>query len=162
MKLISGGQTGADRGAILAAHALGLPYGGWVPKGRLAEDRQVPDFLDQLQEHPSADYQHRTWRNVHDADATVIIARQPLQQGSHLTFRIVRESEKPLINLSAAHLLTEPDVVHVSLMAWLREAQPGVLNVAGSRESSVPGLQIAVQNLFLRVLKSVEQGGLGG
>lgn len=157
MKLISGGQTGADRGAIQAACDLGLDYGGWVPKGRRSEDGKVPARFTRLREHSSAEYQHRTWANVHEADATVIIARQPLQGGSKLTYRLVHESGRPLLVLSAKHLLTEPDPVYQSLMAWLAECAPGVLNVAGSRESSVPGLQRAVYDLFWRVLDP--QGG---
>ncbi|MBQ8124923.1 MAG: hypothetical protein IJ173_03450 [Kiritimatiellae bacterium] len=34
-KIISGGQTGADRGALEAALKAGFAYGGLVPKGRL-------------------------------------------------------------------------------------------------------------------------------
>lgn len=35
-KIVSGGQTGVDRGGLEAASSLGLSYGGWIPKGRLA------------------------------------------------------------------------------------------------------------------------------
>jgi len=42
-KIISGAQTGADRGALDAALDLGLPVGGWVPRGRRAEDGPIPD-----------------------------------------------------------------------------------------------------------------------
>ena len=45
-KIISGGQTGVDRGAIEAALELGFPYGGLIPKGRLAEDGAVPEKFD--------------------------------------------------------------------------------------------------------------------
>ena len=34
-KIISGGQTGADQAALDAAIKLGIPHGGWIPKGRL-------------------------------------------------------------------------------------------------------------------------------
>ena len=33
-KIISGGQTGADRAALDAAIERGIPHGGWLPKGR--------------------------------------------------------------------------------------------------------------------------------
>ena len=33
-RIISGGQTGADRGGLDAAIELGIPHGGWCPKGR--------------------------------------------------------------------------------------------------------------------------------
>src|SRR2546426_4775322 len=37
-KVISGGQTGVDRAALDVALELGVPAGGWCPKGRKAED----------------------------------------------------------------------------------------------------------------------------
>ena len=45
-KIVSGGQTGVDRGAIEAALELGFPYGSLIPKGRLAEDGIVPEKFD--------------------------------------------------------------------------------------------------------------------
>ena len=50
-KIVSGGQTGVDRAGLEAAIALGLPYGGWVPKGRIAEDGTVPLKYAGMQEH---------------------------------------------------------------------------------------------------------------
>ena len=38
LKIVSGGQTGADRGGLEAAIHLGLDWGGWAPKGWRAED----------------------------------------------------------------------------------------------------------------------------
>ena len=32
-KIISGGQTGADRAGLDVAIAKGIPHGGWIPKG---------------------------------------------------------------------------------------------------------------------------------
>ena len=54
-KIISGGQTGADRGGLDAALHLGIPCGGWCPKGRLAEDDVIPDEYP-LKEHTSRSY----------------------------------------------------------------------------------------------------------
>ena len=59
-KIVSGGQTGVDRAGLEAAIALGLPYGGWVPKGRLAEDGVVPLKYVGMQEHTSSNYAVRT------------------------------------------------------------------------------------------------------
>ena len=36
-KIISGGQTGADLAALDVAVKLGIPHGGWIPKGRITE-----------------------------------------------------------------------------------------------------------------------------
>jgi hypothetical protein len=48
--IISGGQTGVDRGALDAGLELGAPCGGWCPDGRKAEDGPIPDRypLDEL------------------------------------------------------------------------------------------------------------------
>lgn len=158
MKVISGGQTGADRGALEAALRLGSDYGGWIPKGRRAEDGRVPDCFDKLQEHSSSDYPPRTWRNVHDSDATLIVARTPLSGGSKLTVRYCREQDRPLLVVSAETLLQRPGAdsvadVHRWLACLAERGQPvRVLNVAGSRESSVPGIQQAVRHLVFSLL----------
>jgi hypothetical protein len=70
-KIVSGGQTGADRAALDWAIFHDLPHGGWCPKGRKAEDGVIPDQY-QLTETSSASYPQRTQWNVRDSDGTVI------------------------------------------------------------------------------------------
>ena len=71
LKIISGGQTGADRGGLDAAMDLGIEHGGWCPKGRRAEDGRIPDRYT-LEETTSTDYTVRTEKNVEWADGTVV------------------------------------------------------------------------------------------
>jgi hypothetical protein len=40
-KIVSGGQTGADRAALDWALSRGIECGGWCPKGRKAEDGRI-------------------------------------------------------------------------------------------------------------------------
>jgi hypothetical protein len=49
-KVVSGGQTGADRGGLEASQRCGVPTGGWVPHGRRAEDGALPDRCRNLRE----------------------------------------------------------------------------------------------------------------
>ena len=42
-KIISGGQTGADRSALDFAIDNNIPHDGWIPKGRMTEGGQLPD-----------------------------------------------------------------------------------------------------------------------
>lgn len=63
-KIISGGQTGVDRGALEAALEAGFPYGGLIPKGRMAEDGQVPLCFDRMEVSYKKDYLFRTEWNV--------------------------------------------------------------------------------------------------
>ena len=62
-KIISGGQTGADRAALDFALAHGIPHGGWCPRRRLAEDGALEERYE-LQETPEDDYAQRTEWNV--------------------------------------------------------------------------------------------------
>lgn len=133
-KIISGGQTGVDRGALDAAIALGIEHGGWCPQGRLAEDGRIPDCY-RLEEIDSPDYPLRTERNVFDSDATLILRRGQLSGGTLLTLRFTEEHGRPCLVVDLEAPLSPADV-----RQWLREYKVAVLNVAGPRESQSPGI----------------------
>jgi len=83
-RIISGGQTGADRAALDVAIKLGIPHGGWIPKGRKTEKGPLPEKY-QLQEMTTGSYPARTEKNVIESDGTLIIARGKLTGGSDYT-----------------------------------------------------------------------------
>ena len=86
-KIISGGQTGADRAALDVAIKLSIPHGGWIPKGRKTEDGTLPDKY-KLKEMTTASYPKRTEQNVIDSDGTLIIARGQLTGGSDYNLKM--------------------------------------------------------------------------
>jgi len=133
-KIVSGGQTGVDRGALDAAIALGIPHGGWCPRGRLAEDGRIPDRYE-LSETDSPKYAARTERNVLDSDATLILCRGRPTGGTELTLHLARQHGKPhlLVDLDDPPKLAE-------VRRWLEDEQVALLNVAGPRESQSPGI----------------------
>jgi Circularly permutated YpsA SLOG family len=94
LKIISGGQTGVDRGALDAALELGNACGGWCPTGRLAEDGKIPDRYP-VMELPDGGYAGRTARNVADSDGTLIITNGPLVGGTRETAECCVEIQKP-------------------------------------------------------------------
>lgn len=98
MKIVSGGQTGADRAALEWAISRGIPHGGWCPKGRLAEDGIIPAQYN-LHEMKSADYLRRTEQNVIDSDGTVIFT---LTGGSKRTMGFAAKHLRPVLHLCAA------------------------------------------------------------
>lgn len=134
-KLISGGQTGVDRGALDAAIALGIPHGGWCPRGRVAEDGRIPERY-RLSEHASAEYAARTEQNVRDSDGTLVLTVGAPRQGTALTCVLARRCRKPLLIVDLDRA-PEPE----DARAWIGRHAIGVLNVAGPRESSCPGVQ---------------------
>lgn len=151
-KIVSGGQTGVDRAALDVALALGLPCGGWVPRGRRAEDGRLPARYP-MRETASAGYPQRTRLNVRDADATLVLARGDPAGGTAFTIACAEQAGRPwiLVDLSAPDL--EPHVAAVR--DWLRDHDVRVLNVAGPRESSSPGIG-AEAAAFLRAVLGEE------
>lgn len=134
-KVISGGQTGVDRGALEAAMALGIDHGGSCPLGRLAEDGRVPDRF-QLTELASSKYSVRTEQNVLDSDGTLILYYRQLTAGTALTHRFTEKNYKPVYLFDLAEPAPLEDVV-----AWLFDHRIQTLNCAGPRESTEPGIQ---------------------
>jgi hypothetical protein len=147
-KIISGGQTGADRGALDAAIALGMEHGGWCPHGRQAEDGRIPDcYL--LEETDSPDYPVRTERNVVEGDATLIFYRGQLSGGTLLTLRLAEEHGRPCLAVD----LDSP-IPLGEICKWFEEHGVEVLNVAGLRESQSPGISQLARDFMFRLLET--------
>jgi hypothetical protein len=145
-RLISGGQTGVDRAALDVALALGLPCGGWCPRGRRAEDGRIPDRYP-LRETPSAAYSQRTEWNVRDADAVLVLFRGRLRGGTALTVALARRLGRPCLTVDLAG---EPDPVAIA--AWIAAHAVATLDVAGPRESQAPGIAAQARALLRAVL----------
>ena len=147
MKIVSGGQTGVDRGALDAALAIGVEHGGWCPRGRLAEDGRIAARYA-LRETSSSDYPARTERNVRDSDATLILFRHRISGGTELTLRLAERYDRPLLVVDLDHPDPPEDVSH-----WLAANQVAVLNVAGPRESQCPGIAQQAQSYVEAILR---------
>ena len=133
-RIISGGQTGVDRAALEAALDHQIAMGGWCPKGLRAEDGSISAHYG-LKETPSEDYVQRTEWNVRDSDGTLILTWGVATGGTLLTIKIAKERQKPhfIVDLKknpSAHTVQE----------WLMRKQISILNIAGPRESKVPGI----------------------
>lgn len=153
LKIISGGQTGVDRAALDTAIFYGLPYGGAIPKGRIAEDGIIDRKYVYLQELESSSYEVRTKRNVETADATLIINVGKLEGGTAQTYQFAKMLGKPclIINIDVE---TEPVE---KILNWIKIIKPSVLNIAGPRESKCKGIyektSAILSEVFKRLLK---------
>jgi hypothetical protein len=149
-RVISGGQTGADRAALDVAIELGIEYGGWCPAGGWAEDFPEPPGL-------MADYPNlrvagspgpavRTRLNVRDSDATLVVRPMPSRSsGTDFTIETAEELERPLFVTNGADAREVID--------WLGTLGSGItLNVAGPRESEQPGVYRMTRTLLTAVL----------
>ena len=135
-----------DRAALDVAMALGLPCGGWCPKGRKAEDGVI-DARYPLQETPSDSYAQRTEWNVRDSDGTLVLTRGEPTGGTAQTVEAAQRLGKPCLVLD---LEARPDAGAVR--AWVDAHAVNVLNIAGPRESNPPGIYTQAAQFLRRVL----------
>jgi len=146
-KIISGGQTGADRAALDIAIKFRIPHGGWCPRGRMAEDGILPDHYllncptdNDSDSHEPDIYAERTKLNIRDSDGTLIFAPSfPLladvSNGTRLTIAEAERSNKPRYIID----LSKNQSVQI-ISDWIETHQIAVLNIAGPRESQCPGI----------------------
>lgn len=148
-KIISGGQTGADRAGLDFAIDHDMDYGGWVPKGRKTEDGSLP-LTYHLQEMPTHDYAMRTLQNVLDSDGTVIVSHGFLTGGSALTRAFALKYKKSCLHIDL-NVLSLPEAAR-TLFHWLEEKEIRVLNIAGPKAGKDPKIYEAVLRLLQETL----------
>jgi hypothetical protein len=132
--IISGGQTGADRAALDFARANQIESGGFVPKGRRAEDGPIAESYANLTETKTENYAERTARNVENSDATLIVSHGKLTRGARLTRELAVKHRKPFLHIDFTELTIDEAVEQTR--QWLASINCRRLNVAGSRAST--------------------------
>lgn len=169
-RIVSGGQTGVDRAALDVALELGLPCGGWCPKGRKAADGPIPDRYP-LTEMSSASYPQRTRKNVRNSDGTLVLylgrpgrerratgslaPESAVKGGTALTVKLAHGLGKPclLVDLAAADVAT--------VRRWAEAHHVSVLNVAGPRENEARGVYERARQFLRTLLLPAERSAKG-
>ena len=145
-KIISGGQTGADQAGLHAGRALGIKTGGTAPPGFMTDAGPCPTLkhlygLEEGESDPST-YPKRTRKNVLDSDGTVLFGNM-ISPGCRLTLRYCIALRKPFsINPDADEL-----------RAFIKSSTILVLNVAGNRERTNPGIFNSTMDTIMAALK---------
>jgi len=138
LAVLTGGQTGVDTAAALAALRAGLPVHVAFPAGLRQEDGPLTEARRRalrgavLHELPSATFAERTWACVSLADAVALI--DPAGgEGCEETARAAAVLARPLLRLGAGSV--RPGAV----AEWLERQDARVLQVAGCRGSLLAG-----------------------
>lgn len=160
-KIISGGQIGADQGALEAAKLMGFPTGGMMPKGWITQDGSRPDFeqLYNMVEALVKGYPYRTYHNVKSSDGTIRFAVDFTTAGEVCTLKAILQYDKPKLNISVRRdeILepTDSSVKHV--LNWIKENNISILNIAGNSNKSYDLMQIKVKNFILALIKEMRK-----
>jgi len=155
MKVISGGQNGADQAGIRAAKACGFETGGWLPQGCKTLDGPRPDLLTEygMKEHSSSLYPPRTEANVKDSCGTIRFARTFSSAGEKCTLRAIKWFNRPYLNVDINKPIDKQEV-----LSWLKEHDIKTLNIAGNSEETAPGIGDFVFKYLMGVFSDLKNG----
>lgn len=163
--IISGGQSGADLGALEFAKKYGIQTGGFAPKGYRTEDGTNIDLkmVYRLKEHVSPKYTPRTEVNVKNSHLTIVFM-PTRSKGSALTIKLARKYRKERIiiyNIQPSNpwYISENAKFIIKLKNELRK--PLIINVAGNRESVSPGIRVAVKRYLKSLIAEIERRANG-
>ena len=144
--VLTGGQTGVDTAAAIAALNAGLAAHIVFPRGFRQEDGPITPSRRRalrgaaLHELASPEFGYRTWTCVHLADAVVLI--DPAGgDGCQETIRAASHFGRPLLNLAAGAEFFQAEsneqglAFFTEFSAWLTAHRPRVLMIAGCRAS---------------------------
>jgi hypothetical protein len=147
--IISGGQTGADQGALEGAVAAGFITGGFMPKGFKTETGNMPEIAKKfrLVESTSPDYVYRTHLNAKHSSMTIWFGSDD-STGYRATEKACKSYSKPFYDVSNC---TEGDIIKL-----IKQHKPAIINVAGNRESKSLGMQEKVKNIIYNVLNKLK------
>lgn len=146
MKIISGGQTGADKGALKAAKYCNIETGGYAPSNYMTElgsDKTLSDYglIDS-----GLGYVGRTTLNVNAADITIWFGRNDTA-GYKATKNACVSSNKLFVNVTGY----SPEDIDYIISPY------NIINVAGNRESKSIGIEKTVYYTLVNVFKHKRQ-----
>ena len=148
MKIISGGQTGADRTALEIARELGIETGGYAPLGWKTDEGPDPSLAEfGLQQCNFPSYRIRTRLNVQASHGTVIFGDTE-SPGCTCTINDCLVYERPYIE--------NPTVKE--LVDWMCLGQIAILNVAGNRRRTNPQICELVRAVLKPALEQLSHG----
>jgi hypothetical protein len=155
-QVISGGQTGGDMGGLRAATACSIPTGGHCPAGWRTE-KGSNLLLRQygLIQTKSRNYLVRTEKNVCNSDFTIGFGNK-YSSGMKATYRFCNSHDKPFLHVTDPIRMINEEEAYQRIEEELTKHNVEILNIAGNRESTNPGLEKAVKNFLVEVFKRLD------
>jgi len=154
-KIISGGQTGADKGGLIAAKKANIKTGGIAPKGFMTEAGKDPSLISEygLRENFSDDLKERTLSNLRGAHCTIVFATKPGSRGTKFTIDSLEKEKRMYIVLNPFESDAPEKVREFLDLVYERYKNPLIVNIAGNRESRSKGIEEEVIDVLINILK---------
>ena len=142
-KIISGGQTGADKGGLIAAKKAKLKTGGIAPKGFMTEAGKDPSLKSEygLRENFSDNLKERTLSNLRGAHCTIVFATKPGSRGTKFTIDSLKKEKRMHLVVNPFEADASEKVKEFIDLVYARYKNPLIVNVAGNRESRSKGIE---------------------
>jgi len=142
-KIISGGQTGADKGGLIAAKKAKLKTGGIAPKGFMTEAGKDPSLKNEygLRENFSDDLKERTLSNLRGAHCTIVFATKPGSRGTKFTIDSLKKEKRMHLVVNPFEADATEKVKEFLDLVYARYKNPLIVNIAGNRESRSKGIE---------------------
>lgn len=155
VKIISGGQTGADKGGLIAAKKANIKTGGIAPKSFMTEAGKDPSLKSEygLRENFSDDLKERTLSNLRGAHCTIVFATKPGSRGTKFTIDSLEKEKRMHIVLSPFETDATEKVREFLDLVYERYKNPLIVNIAGNRESRSKGIEEEVIDVLINILK---------
>lgn len=139
IKVISGGQTGADQAGLAAAKKFGIPTGGFAPKGYQTSEGKNRTLLQKVYDlvESKGGYKQRTWENAKLADGTIRLAVDFSTRGEICTLNGINKYNKPHIDINLRDIAEFETVLVRDCTSWLIENKIKILNIAGNTQNTL-------------------------
>ena len=127
-RIISGGLTVADQAALDAAISLGIPHGGYIPRGRMTEIGPLPSKY-KLQVLNTGNHLHCIERNVKESTGILIISAAELNDDAKYARKITMKQTHQLlvVDLELTPSFEAPTIVN----DWIQSYNIDVLYIIG-------------------------------
>ena len=156
----SGGQSGADRGAMDAAQACGVPVEGWCPAGGWAEDMTEPPgvraLYPQMVETPLADVAQRTEWNIRDSTCCIALNTRAhgTSRGTDFGYECYEKYHIPYFEIVLDDSYSIDEQIS-QVWEWLKSLHNAaiVLGICGPRASEYPGIYDVAYHVIEAILQ---------
>jgi len=154
MKIISGGQTGADIAGLKTAKEHGFETGGFIPKGCITRDGAKPEYkkLYGIKETTTTDYPTRTGLNVKESDCTIWFGEDKFSAGKLCTFKFIRIHKKPYKDID----INNPPSID-SIAEWINTNNYKIINIAGNSETQMNDIEKKVSKFLDKLFEKLKQ-----